>query len=178
MRIVSGNLGGRKINPPYDLPVRPTTDKAKESLFNILNNRINFEETVALDLFAGTGNISYELASRGCISVTSVEIDFKCVKFIKEASELLKANIKVVQANVFSFLNTYKSKSDLIFADPPYSLENIEEIPDYIFRNELLNEEGILIVEHSANTNFAHHHYFMESRRYSKVHFSFFQIKT
>lgn len=175
MRIVSGTHKGRQIHPPTNLPVRPTTDFAKESLFNILNNRIDFESTAVLDLFAGTGSISLEFASRGCPSVTSVDLNFKCVEFIKKASDEMKfTTIRAVKANVFGFLGFCKVKYDLIFADPPYDLPNISTIPDLVFEKELLNIEGILIIEHSREIDFSKHPKFTEHRNYGKVNFSFF----
>lgn len=176
MRVNSGIYKGRKLHPPKNLPVRPTTDKAKESLFNIINNEFFFEGLTVLDLFAGTGNISYEFASRGCGLVVAVDSDFRCIRYIKETTDLLNAPIKPVRANVFSYLNTIQQKFDIVFADPPYSLARIMDIPDAVFKNNLLNPEGLLVVEHSSDTNFKKHPYYAETRIYSKVNFSFFRI--
>jgi 16S rRNA (guanine966-N2)-methyltransferase len=175
MRIVSGTHKGRQIHPPTNLPVRPTTDFAKESLFNILVNRIDFESTAVLDLFAGTGSISLEFASRGCPSVTSVDLNFRCAEFIKKVSDEMKfTTIRAVKANVFGFLGFCKVKYDLIFADPPYDMQNTSTIPDIVFEKELLNKEGILIIEHSRDLDFSKHPKFSEHRNYGKVNFSFF----
>lgn len=175
MRIISGEFKGRPIHTPQNLPVRPTTDKAKESLFNILANRIDLDGIKVLDLFAGTGNISYEFASRGALEVTSVDSDFRCAKFIKTTAENLKMPIKIVRANAFSFLSTIIAKYDLIFADPPYDLARLSEIPDLIINQNILTDDGILIVEHSATNDFSKHPWFVETRVYSKVNFSFFE---
>ncbi len=175
MRIISGEFKGRPIHPPQNLPVRPTTDKAKESLFNILANNIDFEDLKVLDLFAGTGNISYEFASRGALEITAVDADFRCAKFIKTTAETLKMPIKTIRANVFSFLSTEFAKYDLIFADPPYDLERLAEIPDLIINQNILNEDGVFILEHSSDHNFSKHPWFKNTRTYSKVNFSFFE---
>lgn len=175
MRIVSGTHKGRQIHPPLNLPVRPTTDFAKESLFNILVNRIDFENTAVLDLFAGTGSISLEFASRGCTSVTSVDLNSRCIDFIRKVtSEMGFTSIRAVKANVFGFLGFCKVKYDLIFADAPYDMQNITIIPEIIFEKELLNKEGILIIEHSRDIDFSDHPKFTEHRIYGKVNFSFF----
>lgn len=176
MRIISGRYRAKKIQLPQKLPIRPTTDFAKESLFNILSNRVDFEEIEVLDLFAGTGNISFEFASRDCKSIKSVDINFKCIDFInKIANELMFENLTSTQANVFSFLKTIKTNYDLIFADPPYDLPEINLIPELIFENKLLNDDGILIIEHSRMLNFENHPNFYEHRKYGNVNFSFFQ---
>ncbi len=175
MRIISGNFKGRPINPPKNLPVRPTTDKAKESLFNILMNQIDFEGIKVLDLFAGTGNISYEFASREAQLIHSVDADFKCTQFIKQISLELNLPIKVFKSDVFAFLKTCKTKYDVIFADPPYDLKLLETLPEVIVNQELLEEGGILILEHPATYNFSNHQWYYDHRNYSKVNFSFFQ---
>ncbi len=175
MRIVSGTHKGRNISPPTHLPVRPTTDFAKESLFNILYNYMDFEGMQVLDLFAGTGNISYEFASRGCSKVWAVENNIKCFNFITQCAEKLKFTaIHPVQANVFSFLKMHRDAYDIIFADPPYELANIQEIPDLIFENNMLKEEGWLILEHSKANDFSSHPKLFQHREYGKVNFSFF----
>ncbi|MBI9038818.1 MAG: 16S rRNA (guanine(966)-N(2))-methyltransferase RsmD [Bacteroidales bacterium] len=174
MRIISGKNRGRKINPPKNLHIRPTTDFAKESLFNIINNNFDYENIDVLDLFSGTGCISYEFASRGAKSVIAVEKSFKCIDFIsKNVYDIKFSNIKVIRANVFSFLNTISKKFDLIFADPPYSLPNIEKITDLVFSNKLLNKNGCLIIEHSEKSCFSNHEYFLKQRSYGSVNFSF-----
>ncbi|NOY50428.1 MAG: 16S rRNA (guanine(966)-N(2))-methyltransferase RsmD [Chlorobi bacterium] len=175
MRIISGKYGRRLIKAPKNLPVRPTTDLAKESLFNILANRISFNDKSILDLFSGTGSISYEFLSRGSNDLTSVEMNNNCFRFIKETSgKFQMGNHKVIRADVFRFLKTNKKAYDLIFADPPYSIPNFDELVDLIFYNSLLNKNGILIVEHPAEIDFSEHKYFLERRKYSKVNFSLF----
>jgi len=179
VRIISGKNKGRKINPPNDLPVRPTTDMAKESLFNILNNLIDFDQIDVLDLFSGTGNIAYEFASRGAGSVTAVDISHKCVRFIKQISEQLNFDqITIVQADYRKFLNRNYRKWDVIFTDPPYALENITDIHQMVFDNQLLKENGLLIIEHDQTVIFENHKGFLDHRNYGKVNFSFFrQVK-
>jgi len=175
MRIISGYLKSRRFSPSAKLPVRPTTDFAKESLFNILSNRVDFSKIIALDLFAGTGNISLELISRGCIKVTSVDNNYKCIDFIRKTSEQFGVdNIQLIKTNVFNFLKFSNQKYDLIFADPPYDLSSIVEIPDLIFNCNILNENGIFIIEHSKNFEFKSHPNFFEHRNYGKVNFSIF----
>lgn len=176
MRIVSGSHRSRRITPPNGLPVRPTTDLAKESLFNILNNRIDFEEISVLDLFAGTGNISYEFASRGAREIMAVELNPKCVAFIEKTAEVLEFKIlSVVRTNVFTFLPVMKRQFDLIFADPPFESEDIDKLPDLIFNNKLLADDGWLVIEHPRNVKFQNHPNFTEHRQYGKVNFSFFR---
>ncbi len=175
MRIVSGKYKRRIISPPKNLPVRPTTDMAKESLFNILGNLMEFNDKVVLDLFAGTGNISYEFVSRGCRSVTAVDLDFGCVRFIKQTAEKLEMNeLNVVKQDVFRFTSISKGKYDIIFADPPYKLENISEMSNSIFDNELLANNGWLIIEHPKEVDFSSKENFVEHRKYGSVNFSFF----
>lgn len=175
MRIIRGKYQRRQIIAPNNLPVRPTTDMAKESLFNILENYYDFEEVEALDLFAGTGNISYELVSRGCPKVISVDQDFGCVKFIREtASKLNMEELLTVRSDVFRFLSNNKGKYDLIFADPPYGCQHYEQLVQLIFENNLLKEEGIFVLEHSKRIAFDEHSHFMEQRHYGKVNFTFF----
>lgn len=177
MRIISGIHKGRKILPPKGLPVRPTTDLCKESLFNILQNNFHFNELKVLDLFAGTGNISFEFASRGVISVTSIEQDLKCVNYIKQISEQLDMPTQVIKSDVFRFLEKNKAKFNVIFADPPYdlSLENFEKIIQLIFENQMLEEGGSLIIEHSKHTDLSQTPHFVEIRTYGGSVFSFFE---
>lgn len=175
MRIISGKYGRRLIKPPKNLPVRPTTDMAKESLFNILVNKLSFEGKSVLDLFSGTGAISYEFISRGCSPVTSVELNFKCITFIKSASKNLQMEgHKVIRSEVFRFLKSSNKKYDIIFADPPYALSNIIEISTIVFNNKLLNNNGFLIIEHPQEVDFSEQEHFLEHRKYGKVNFSFF----
>lgn len=176
MRIVSGKYKGRHINPPKNFKARPTTDFAKENLFNILNNNFDFSELAVLDLFSGTGSISYEFASRGCNSVISVESNFKHHIFIKKTIEELSLhNIRAIKSDVFRYVKSCKEKFDIIFADPPYELEEIESIPDFIFEHQILKTEGWLIVEHGDKTNFSKHKGFKETRKYGGVNFSIFE---
>lgn len=177
MRIVGGKYRGRHFTPGKKFNARPTTDMAKESLFNILQNTIDFEDIKVLDLFAGTGSISFEFASRGCTDITAVEINYGHVSFIKETIELLKENsIRVVKTNAFVFAEHFKEQYDLIFADPPYDMRNFSEVPDLVFRNNLLKEGGLFILEHSGQYDFSKLPQFKELRKYGSVHFSFFKI--
>ncbi|RUT79641.1 RsmD family RNA methyltransferase [Ancylomarina longa] len=176
MRIVSGTHKGRRIHPDKNFKARPTTDFAKENLFNVLHNLVDFEDLIVLDLFGGTGGISYEFASRGAKSVICVELDHKHFLFIqKTIGELELDQILPIRSNVFRFLKTCHQKFDMIFADPPYDLKDLESIPDLIIEKDLLNAEGILIVEHSSKNDFSNHPSFMEKRTYGSVNFSFFQ---
>ncbi len=175
MRIINGSHKGRVIKVPKDLPVRPTTDFAKEGLFNILNNRISFEDTKVLDLFSGTGHISMEFASRGSKDILSVDKHPKCVGFLKTASKELKFDIDAVKSDVFEFLKKCNQKFDLIFADPPYELENIPTIHQLVFEKQLLNNDGLLIIEHGPRTNLEALPGFMQKRNYGNVNFSFFE---
>lgn len=176
MRIVSGEHKGRKIVAPKKLPVRPTTDMAKESLFNILNNLFYFDEISVLDLFAGTGNISYEFASRGTEQIISVDKDYGCTKFISETSETLNMPIQVIKADVFKFLESTNQKFNVIFADPPYdfSLELFSKIPEIVFSKSLIEDNGVLIVEHSKYTDLSEVTNYSHSKSYGGNMFSFF----
>jgi len=176
LRIVSGILKSRKIDPPTNLPVRPTTDMAKEALFNILNNKYYIDELSVLDLFSGTGNIAYEFFSRESEKITCVEQNAKCIKFIRETKEKFEMDsLNVVQSDCFSFLKSAKNKYHIIFADPPYDMPNYEEVVDLVFSMDLLEEDGVLIMEHSKKTNLSLHKNFSEKRRYGGVNFSFFK---
>jgi 16S rRNA (guanine(966)-N(2))-methyltransferase RsmD len=175
MRIVGGKYKGRIFSPGKSFKARPTTDMAKESLFNVLYNLIDFESIRALDLFAGTGSISYELVSRGCPDVTAVEINASHFQFIKEViAKLGEKNIRLVKSNVFVFAPHIKEQFDLIFADPPYDHPKFPEVVDLIFKNNLLKPDGIFILEHSDNYDYSMHANFKELRHYGSVHFSFF----
>ena len=176
MRIISGIFKGRKIDPPKKLPVRPTTDLAKESLFNILNNQFYFDEVSVLDIFAGTGSISYEFASRGSSSITSVDSNFHCTKFISEMADKFEMSIQVIKADVFKFLESTKNKYDIIFADPPYAMEDesFSKIVQTVFDNNLLEDEGLLIIEHSKQTDLSNLNNYSLSRNYGGCVFSFF----
>lgn len=179
MRIIGGKYSKRIIKPPKNLPVRPTTDLAKESLFNILNNKTSFEGKVALDLFAGTGSLSFEFESRGCSPVLSVDGNFKCIQFIKQtAKDFGMESIRPIRSDVFRFIKSIKLKFDLIFADPPYQMDNINEISLHIFEHKLLNQDGWLIIEHPKEVDLSEQDFFVEHRRYGHVNFSFFHFKT
>ena len=158
-----------------NLPVRPTTDMAKESLFNILSNKIDFEDKLALDLFTGTGSIAFEFVSRGCQTVIAVDKNFQCIQFIKQAGlEFGMENLHVIRTDVFRFIQSTSKKFDIIFADPPYALDGIETINQLVFENKLLNKGGWLIVEHPREIDFSEQEHFVEHRKYGKVNFSFF----
>ena len=178
MRIISGTNKGRKIYAPKNLPVRPTTDQAKEALFNIISNNFNLSELSILDLFAGTGNLSYEFSSRGVKYVTCVDLNIKCINFIKSISNKLLLNIKVIKSDVFKFLNKNIISYDIIFADPPYDFEqiNYEKIIQLIIYKQLLKHEGLLIIEHSKKTNLKDIQNYDETREYGGCCFSFFKI--
>lgn len=177
MRIISGSHKGRQIIPDKNFSARPTTDFAKENLFNVLSNYIDIEGAKVLDLFSGTGSISYEFASRGAAEIISVESNFKHYAFIKRvAQELNFKNIKLYRTDAFIACKKLKGqKFDLIFADPPYNLDKIADVPVAIFDNELLNEEGLAIVEHPASVDYSHLPYFSEHRQYGSVNFSIFR---
>ena len=179
MRIVGGQYRGRVFDPGKKFKARPTTDMAKESLFNVLQNSIDFESIRALDLFSGTGSISYEFASRGCTDVTAVEINIAHIQFIKEVIEKLgEKHIRVVKSNVFVFAAHIKEQFDLIFADPPYDHPKFADVADLIFRNNLLKPEGLFILEHSGQFDYSSHPNFKELRRYGSVHFSMFSAES
>lgn len=176
MRIISGKYKGRALNPPKNLKARPTTDVAKEALFDILNNRIDFEETKVLDMFGGTGSISLEFASRGCPNVTLLEMNAINYGFIKKTISDLKATeINAIKGDSFKYVEKCGSKFDMVFADPPYDHPRLKEIPDLIFQNDLLNDEGVLILEHPKEFSFESHPNFLEHRKYGHVNFTFFQ---
>lgn len=178
MRIISGKFKGRRIFPPKNLPVRPTTDMSKEALFNVLNNHFNFEGLKILDLFAGTGNISFEFASRGSDNITAVDADFGCVKFIKQVAEEYDFNIAALRNDVFKFLDKNTNSYDIIFADPPYALDQktFEKIIALVFTNDLLHENGMMIIEHSKYTKLDHMIHFSFKKSYGGSIFSFFEI--
>jgi 16S rRNA (guanine966-N2)-methyltransferase len=175
MRIISGTHKGRTVIAPSGFPVRPTTDLAKESLFNILGNNFDFENLVVLDLFAGIGSISYEFASRGAAEVIAVDMNFKCADFIRKTSQNFGLKtIRTVRFNVFNFLETVHKKFDIVFADPPYDIRGLERLPDLVLQKNILNEGGWFILEHPAEHDFSKHPNLLEHRKYSKVNFSIF----
>ncbi|MDG1729555.1 MAG: 16S rRNA (guanine(966)-N(2))-methyltransferase RsmD [Algibacter sp.] len=177
MRIISGLYKSRKIIAPKNLPVRPTTDMAKESLFNILNNLYYFDDISVLDLFAGTGNISYEFASRGTEQITCVDQDFGCIKFINKTAETFDMPIQTIKSDVFKFLEKGLNPANVVFADPPYNFsdEQFAKIPELIFQNNLLLDGGLLIVEHSKHTELSKLENFSYSKSYGGNVFSFFE---
>jgi 16S rRNA (guanine(966)-N(2))-methyltransferase RsmD len=176
MRIIAGKYGHRRFQLPATFDARPTTDFAKENLFNVLNNFIDWEDVDALDLFAGSGSISFEMLSRGCRSVTAVELNYKHVAFIqKVAKELHTSELKLIRGDVKQFLSSSAKPSfDLIFADPPYNLSCLPELPNLVFNSNLLHEGGMFILEHSNHNNFSELPYFSQQRVYGSVNFSFF----
>lgn len=178
MRIISGKYKSRRIAVPTNLKARPTTDFARESLFNVLNNIIDWEETNVLDLFSGTGSVALEFVSRGCPYVVSVEMNANHHNFICKAQDVLEAKeLFPIKADVFKYLQSSKQKFDIIFADPPYDLPELETLPDIIFDKQLLQPEGIFILEHSKKNNFSTHTNFIKEKKYGNVHFSFFERK-
>ncbi|MDR1673773.1 MAG: RsmD family RNA methyltransferase [Bacteroidales bacterium] len=176
MRIIGGQFKGRQILPDRRLSLRPTTDFAKEGLFNILSGRYDMENIRALDLFAGTGSIAYEFVSRGAIDVHCVDIHPKHAAFIRStAKQSGFNNIRVVRDDVFHFLSICKATYDIVFADPPYETDNIATLPDAVLQADILAANGTLIVEHSRRTDFSAHPLLTEQRHYGNVRFSFFK---
>ncbi|RMG83871.1 MAG: 16S rRNA (guanine(966)-N(2))-methyltransferase RsmD [Bacteroidetes bacterium] len=178
MRIIGGTYKRKIIEAPKNLPVRPTTDMAKEALFNILNNRFVFSQITALDLFSGTGNLAFELASRGVQKVVAVDKHAGCVAFIKKIKNLLNFyQMEVIKQDAFKFLHQTDEQFDLILADPPYDMKFIHEIPELVFQNHVLSEKGLLIVEHGSETDLSEQKNYLYTKKYSRVHFSFFSYE-
>ena len=177
MRIISGKHKSRRLSAPKNLPVRPTTDMAKESLFNILNNHYYFDSISVIDLFSGTGNISYEFASRGTKEIYAIDAHFACIKFINSTSKKLDLNINSYKTDVYKFLEKTPLKVDVIFADPPYDfeVEQFLKIVDLVFTRKLINDEGVLIIEHSKHTDLSKHEKHSYDKRYGGNVFSFFE---
>ena len=177
MRIISGTHKGRRLVAPKKLPVRPTTDRSKEGLFNILQHKYDLKNTSVLDLFSGTGSISYEFGSRGVNNITAVDQNKNCVDFIRMTSESLKLKIQVTKMDTKKYLSSVKTQFDIIFADPPYNLGFLQyiEIIDTVFDKHILKRRGILIIEHSDQIDFEKHSWFSQSRRYGSNVFSFFE---
>ncbi|MDR1006380.1 MAG: 16S rRNA (guanine(966)-N(2))-methyltransferase RsmD [Bacteroidales bacterium] len=176
MRIIAGTFRGRRLLPPQNLPVRPTTDLAKESLFNILRSRLDLENCDVLDLFAGTGSIGLEFISRGANRVVSVDSDVRCIGFIKKTTENLKiTNLFALCSDVFRFLGSSKQQFDVVFADPPYDLKQFDIIPSLVLKS-FVKQGGTFILEHSKEHSFTDNPYFTEQRNYGKVNFSFFVL--
>lgn len=176
MRIISGIYGRRRFDVPSSFSARPTTDFAKENLFNVINNLMDLEDTDALDLFAGTGSISFELLSRGCKHVTAVEKNNAHASFIqKVAKELKTESLSLLRGDVFRFLQSAQSSSfDFIFADPPYALKELPDIPRLVLEKDLLREGGLFVMEHPKINDFSHLPYFYQHRVYGSVNFSIF----
>ena len=177
MRIISGKNRGRHIVAPTNLPVRPTMDMGKESLFNILNNYFYLDNVRVLDLFAGTGNITYEFASRGALSVVAVDENLLCTKFIQKTIDQLQYNdqVTVIRQDAFAYTAACRQQFNIIFADPPYALTQLSEIPSLVLDGGLLAEDGIFVFEHGANNDFSTHPRFIEHRNYGSVNFSLFK---
>ena len=178
MRIISGKYKGRHIRVSKHFSARPTTDFAKENLFNFLNNYFDFSDTTVLDLFGGTGSMSYEFVSRGCPQVDLIENDFKSFNFInKVLAELKISEVSPIHTDAFQYLKKTRKQYDLIFADPPYQHQGIDTLPDLVFQNKLLKSKGWFILEHSDKHNFSAHSAFREHREYGSVNFSIFAEK-
>jgi 16S rRNA (guanine(966)-N(2))-methyltransferase RsmD len=177
MRIISGEFGGRKINPPPNMPhTRPTTDMAKEGLFNILQHRLDLDGIKTLDLFGGTGSISYELASRGAADLTIIEKDAVMHDFIRKNMEMLKVeNVKIFRLDVFSYLSTCTEKFDFIFAGPPYALGTIDELPKMMAARKLIADGGYFVLEHTPRNAYEKFAGFDFQRNYGTTVFSFFR---
>ena len=176
MRIITGKYKGRHFDIPRTFKARPTTDFAKENIFNVLVQYIDFEGAQALDLFSGTGSISLELLSRGCSQVVSVELDRDHHRFIQECVKKLGAtNMIPIRGDVFRYLKSCKQQYDFIFADPPYALKELPQIPDLIFEKQLLKADGIFVFEHGKDHDFSTHPHFVEHRSYGSVNFSLFK---
>ena len=178
MRIISGQFKGRRISAPSNITARPTTDFAKEGLFNLLNNKIDFEDIDVLDLFAGTGGIGIEFISRQCSSVISVEQNDRHCAFIRKVcTDLNITNLSLIKTDVFKYIGSCHAQFDMIFADPPYELDKLKEIPNLIFEKKLLKPDGLFVLEHGSKDSFAQHPYYIDHRAYGSVNFSFFEWK-
>jgi len=174
MRIISGTHKGRRLIAPNRLPVRPTTDRAKEALFNILESRYFFDGKNALDLFSGTGNIAFEFASRGCEKILAVDNNFNCINYIENTSGELGFNISTIKSNCLQYLKNCKQQFNFIFADPPYDYKEYQELKNLVFEKNLVKKDGVLIIEHNKDTSFAEDN--IELRKYGTVHFSVFSF--
>ena len=176
MRVITGKYKNRHFDIPRSFKARPTTDFAKENIFNVMNAYVDFEDSTALDLFSGTGCISLELLSRGAKTVVSVEADRDHARFIRQCTEKLGTNRSfLIRGDVFRFLRSCRQSFDFIFADPPYALEKLPTIPDLIFEKELLSEDGVFVFEHGKHNDFSAHPNFVEHRAYGSVNFSIFK---
>jgi 16S rRNA (guanine(966)-N(2))-methyltransferase RsmD len=176
MRIVGGEFGGRRFNPPARIPARPTTEVAKEGLFNMLNNSMDIEGIKTLDIFGGTGSISYELASRGAADMTLVERDSVTIDFIKKTAQELKITdrLQIIKGDVFKYMKQCTEQYNFIFAGPPYALTNIDEIPLLVFEKQLLLPGGIFILEHTPRNDYQQHPHFTRIKNYGTTVFTFF----
>ena len=178
MRIIGGEFKRRRFDVPKNITARPTTDFARENLFNVLENRLDLDGISALDLFAGTGAVSFELISRGCQRVVSIEMASTQFSFIIKVMKELKTDRLIpVRGDAFKYIGQTREKFDFIFADPPYDLKNLDIIPGLIFENDLLKDEGIFVLEHSKKSDFSAMPQFVEKRVYGSVNFSFFEKK-
>ena len=176
MRIVGGLYKGRIFNPGKNFKARPTTDIAKEGLFNILENRYNFSNKTVLDIFSGSGSIGFEFISRGCNEAILVEKDFVHHRFITDIAKVLGINnIKIFKSDAFVFLSRYQGNFDFIFADPPFDLPNFKDVPGAVLNTDILKSGGLFILEHPKEFDFSNHLFFKENRKYGKVNFSFFE---
>lgn len=177
MRIISGTHKGRRFQAPKNLPVRPTTDMAKEALFNILNNQYYFDEISVLDLFAGIGSISLEFASRGTENIVSVDKEYNCIKFIEETAQQFDMPVQTLKIDAYKYLQNCNQQFTIIFADPPYDFDVslFEQIHNLVYQNKLLNNDGLLIIEHSKHTDLSNLDNYDFSRTYGGNRFSFFQ---
>ena len=174
MRIISGTHKGRRLIAPNTLPVRPTTDRAKEALFNILENRYYFNEKNVLDLFSGTGNISYEFASRGCEKIVAVDNNYNCVNYIEKTTKDLDFNISTIKSDCLQYLKNCKQQFNFIFADPPYNYNQYQDLKNLVIENNLIKKDGCLIIEHDKETSFEEDN--VELRKYGTIHFSVFSF--
>ncbi len=176
MRIIGGKFKARRIEPPKNLKARPTTDFAKEGLFNLLDNRIDIEGIKVLELFSGSGSIGLEFVSRSASMVTGIELNYNHVSFInKTCIDLGIDNYNIIKGDVFKYIGACSLQYDMIFADPPYDLKNLNDIPDLVFANSLLSQDGLFVLEHGRTNDFSEHPNFVDHRNYGNVHFSFFR---
>jgi 16S rRNA (guanine966-N2)-methyltransferase len=176
MRIVGGTFGGRRFSPPAKIPARPTTELAKEGLFNMLNNSIDFEGIKTLDLFGGTGSISYELASRGAADLTLIERDATTIDFIKKTVKELGIEdlLHIIRGDVFKFMKQSEDQYNFIFAGPPYALQNIDELPLLVFEKNMIAPGGIFVLEHTPRNDYQKHPNFQRMKNYGTTVFTFF----
>lgn len=177
MRIISGQFRGKKLIAPSDLPVRPTTDFAKTGLFNIINNYYSIEKLTVVDLYAGTGNLSFEFASRGCKDITAIDKDSSCCNYMNKTAQQLNISqsLKVLQSDVLTYLSNSKKQSDIIIADPPYEETPASELVNLIFDNQLLKSNGVFILEHSSDVDLSLLPHYLQTRKYGFVSFTFFE---